>query len=474
MKPPAYSYFKFVVVLGVGAVLALLLCIQCVRTYLYTDAVRVPQQAEREAERQGGALTTAARSAGIADPRALGPVLEHALESASEHVQWIRILDPEGNVLAKAGDPQGHIKVPSNWWERFEKHESLGSLIETTRGKAFVTLLPFRMPRPPRPLETGPNQPHRGGAYLVEVAIPVRAVQGAFDGLRDNLIVGLFASMALLVALAVIGLRIPHHLRGRYLESELRLAKRVQGDLQPKPHSVSSRVEFAACAVAADHVGGDFYDTFETDSGKVAIVLGDVSGKGISAALLVSVIQGAIRSSSVSQLETACERINRMLCERTACERFASLFWGVFDPATGTLEYVNAGHAAPMLKRRDGSRILRLDEGGPVLGLLPIACYSAGTVSIEDADTLVLYSDGINEAANPSGEEFGEERIAQIISSDTHASTPEDTCERIMSRVHAFARSGAPADDRTLMLVRFRDPETGNSSTNALAEKCVA
>ena len=190
----------------------------------------------------------------------------------------------------------------------------------------------------------------------MELAIPLKAVAGTFDELRQNLIVGLIASIALFVSLAMIALRARQYLRGRYLESELLLASRVQSDLQPKPHSVSPLVEFAASAMAADHVGGDFYDIFEADGGKIAIVLGDVSGKGVSAALLVSVLQGAIRSSMTVEHESACERINRMLCERTAGGRFATLFWGVFDPATGILRYVNAGHAAPMLVRGSKER----------------------------------------------------------------------------------------------------------------------
>lgn len=119
----------------------------------------------------------------------------------------------------------------------------------------------------------------------------------------------------------------------------MRLAKRVQSDLQPKVRSVSPYIEFAARAIAADHIGGDFYDIFEGEAGKIVIVLGDVSGKGVPAALLVSVLQGAIRSSTASQHESACARVNDMLCDRTACERFATLFWGVFDPVTSILRY---------------------------------------------------------------------------------------------------------------------------------------
>jgi sigma-B regulation protein RsbU (phosphoserine phosphatase) len=253
----------------------------------------------------------------------------------------------------------------------------------------------------------------------------------------------------------VIGLRTPQYLRGKYLESELLLAKRVQRDLQPKPHSLSADVEFAASAVAADHVGGDFYDIFEAAPGKTAIVLGDVSGKGVSAALLVSVLQGAIRSSTSSRHESACDRINRMLCELTARARFATLFWGLFDSESGTLRYVNAGHAAPILIRHGQNRIERLDQGGPVLGLLPSARYAAGSVKIEASDSLILYSDGVNEAANANEEEFGEDRVKEIISHSGDA-TPAELCDRIMSQVAAFASAGPAPDDRTLMVVRFQ------------------
>jgi len=443
-----------------------MLCVQCVRTFWYTDSVLVPQQAQRETERQAANLSTAARSAGVTDPRLLGPVIEH-LESGSDRVLWMRVLDPDGNVLAQGGKPGTTAKVPLDWRERLEKHESVASVAGTPEGKAFVTILSFRMPRPVRSPQaepvawTAPNGwvpgNRRAGAFAIELAIPVKTVAGAFDGLRRNLIVGLAASFVLLIALGVIGLRTPQYLRGKYLEGELLLAKRVQEDLQPKPQSISGDVVFAASAVAADHVSGDFYDVFEAGPGKTAILLGDVSGKGVSAALLVSVLQGAIRCSTSSRHEAACDRINRMLCELTARARFATLFWGVYDRANGTLRYVNAGHAAPMLMRHGQNRMERLDQGGPVLGMIPSACYSAGTVKIESTDTLVLYSDGVNEAANSSEEEFGENRLAEMISHAAEAS-PEGLCERIMSRAAAFASDGPAPDDRTLMVVRFLRP----------------
>lgn len=387
--------------------------------------------------------------------------MAHTLESVSDRVLWMRVLDLNSNVIVQAGTPEGEPQFPARRWDRVEKHESLGARVDTHKGTALVVMLPLRMPPPPRPSPQLDSPDSRSGPlddrhspYVLEVAISLKAVAASFAGLRYNLILGLIASIALLVSVVVIALRAPRYLRGKYLESELQLAKKVQSDLQPHPQSISPHVEFAACSLAADHVGGDFYDIFEAESGKVAIVLGDVSGKGVPAALLASVLHGAIRSSTAPQHELACERINRMLCERTACERFATLFWGVCDPSTKHLRYVNAGHAAPMLLRQEDKSIERLQEGGPVLGLLPSALYSAGIVKIEDGDKLIVYSDGFIEAANEHEEEFGEARIAEIISRGSNENS-ESLCERIVKQVASFASAGTPQDDCTLMIVKL-------------------
>src|SRR5580692_3833964 len=138
MKPGLYSHFKVGLTLGTGALLALMLCVQCVRTYLYTDAVLVPQQAQREAERQIIAFSAAVRSAGVTDPRALGPVMEHTLESGPDRVLWMRLLDSDGDLFAQVGNPGERAEIPPDWRERLEKHENAGSLVDTPGGKALV------------------------------------------------------------------------------------------------------------------------------------------------------------------------------------------------------------------------------------------------------------------------------------------------------------------------------------------------
>ncbi len=301
----------------------------------------------------------------------------------------------------------------------------------------------------------------------------MKAVASSMSGLKGNVAIAMLASIALLLALTVLALRMRQYVRGKYLEGELQLAKRVQSNLQPKPQSVPPQIEFAALAAAADHVGGDFYDVFELEPGKIAIILGDASGKGIPAALLASVLHGAIRSSISSKHEVTCERINRMLCERTASERFATLFWGIFDSASSTLRYVNAGHDAPMLLRNGSKRIHRLEEGGPVLGCLPDAKYAAGELEIGPGDTLILYSDGVTEACNEEGQEFGKECILQRLATVRNQDADE-ICEQMSKDLTSFsARARSPQDDRTLLVVKFSSQHALVSNAEAIPTALV-
>ncbi len=177
----------------------------------------------------------------------------------------------------------------------------------------------------------------------------------------------------LLGALVLIAARLRSHLEGKHLEKQLEIARQVQQDLLPSESDIPETVQFAAECIPAWRVGGDFYDTFQTGEGSVAIVLGDVSGKGMPAALLMGVMHGAVRSSSWAESarehELCSGRLNRLLCERSSGGRFASMFWGYYNPAARRLHYVNAGHCPPILIRKRGEHVetVLLEGGGPVL-----------------------------------------------------------------------------------------------------------
>jgi sigma-B regulation protein RsbU (phosphoserine phosphatase) len=191
------------------------------------------------------------------------------------------------------------------------------------------------------------------------------------------------------------------------------------------------------------------------------MVLGDVSGKGLSAALLMGVVQGAVRTSSDSGLasrhEYAAERLNHLLCRKTARERFVSLFWCYLNHEGTRLTYINAGHLPALLVRdRFGKPdVWRLEQGGgPVLGVLPGVKYKQAEIDIEPDDLLVVFSDGVSEAANASGAEFGEDGIIESVKREWRNSAG-GVCDGVLADVRRFLGDELPHDDQTLMVVRL-------------------
>jgi sigma-B regulation protein RsbU (phosphoserine phosphatase) len=182
-------------------------------------------------------------------------------------------------------------------------------------------------------------------------------------------------------------------------DAELTIARNVQRRLLPQPHLSACGLECECVSLPAGDIGGDLCDFFEIDSGGVAFALGDVSGKGIGAALLVANLQATIRS----QQELACspakllERVNRLFFQFTRPEHYATLFFGVYEAATRSIRYVNCGHPSPVLLRADGE-IELLDSTATVLGAFTGSVFLERTVSLARGDRLVLFSDGLSEA----------------------------------------------------------------------------
>ena len=166
----------------------------------------------------------------------------------------------------------------------------------------------------------------------------------------------------------------------------MEIARQVQSKLLPNPALQLSGVKISTEYKPSEQVGGDFYDAFSNETTGTAVVMGDVSGKGIPAALLMGVIHGAVRTamwqSAAAAHEEESQKLNRLLCEHASGNQFASMFWCVYDEPLNSLRYVNAGHCPPLLLRNRGGKLVttRLDKGGPVLGLLLDATYEAATV----------------------------------------------------------------------------------------------
>lgn len=482
---PKFLWFR--ISIGLGVLLAMLLLVQTLATYYFVSRSLVRQEAARDANRRVQSITRLARQAGVVEPAKLTPILNELVREDSDQIAWIRILNFDGSVVATStvAAPAPAYKV-GDLGKLIEDRDRMPVEVAASGGRVVVILNPVRLggpgfgrgrgDGPPTQQPPQPNgEPGRGrgrrGPEVAEIGIYLKGVSTKFGQLQTNLIVGCAAAIALLGAILIIAVRFRSYMHGRHIEEELSVARRVQHDLFPDDASIYDRLGFAARCVPAYQVGGDLYDVFETDDGEIALVLGDVSGKGLPASLLMGVVQGAIHTSvgggAASSHEQAAERLNHLLCMKTARERFVSLFWCYYDRDHGILRYVNAGHLPPLLMRQgpDGTQIIRLDEGGPVLGLLPGAHYRQVSVACEPGDTLVIFSDGIVEAANAADEEFGESGIAASIQRNWNLS-PRDLCDAILQDARTFSGARPPDDDQTLLVVKL-DPVATAGETKA-------
>jgi serine phosphatase RsbU (regulator of sigma subunit)/serine/threonine protein kinase len=249
---------------------------------------------------------------------------------------------------------------------------------------------------------------------------------------------------------AILGARIEEQL------AKLRLAAQIQADLLPKAAPSVEGYDIAGRTIPAQMVGGDYFDFIAMDDSRWAICLADVSGKGLPASLLMANLQATIRGQTlVSSSASECvDRCNRLLHQSVDMGRYATLFYAILDPASGALHYCNAGHNPPMVFR-GGEPALRLERGGPVLGILKSGSFEEGVVSLQPGDLLVACSDGITEAGAEDEEEFGEQRLQAVVS-EHHDERAIVVIEEITAAVEGFSRSSDQEDDMTLVVVRRR------------------
>jgi phosphoserine phosphatase RsbU/P len=273
---------------------------------------------------------------------------------------------------------------------------------------------------------------------------------------RDQL--GVLAESFNLMTGSISGL-IEEQKKRQRLENEISIAREVQNQLFPQKLPVVPGVEMEAICKAARSVSGDYYDFIQLSPTHLAIAVADISGKGISAALLMASLQAALRSQMLAAgsecMSTAelVSRLNKHLVRNTGDDRFATFFIAVYDSATRTLRYTNAGHLPSFLISKDAA--LHLDMGGMVLGVAEDCCYEQGVVSVPADSLLVGYSDGLVEPENVYGEEFGIKRLQQA-AVYVQGSSPRVVAEALMNAAEEWAGTPEQADDMTVIVARLR------------------
>ena len=240
------------------------------------------------------------------------------------------------------------------------------------------------------------------------------------------------------------------------MQQELDLARDIQNNLLPKSPPNVPGYDVAGQSVSAENVGGDYFDFLVSEDGRLALCLGDVSGKGMPASLLMANVQATIRSQNLAAASAAecIERSNRLLFQSTDSDRFVTLFYSVIETESKQLFYCNAGHNPPILVSGDDVR--RLEAGGPVLGILPDFPYEEASVQLKTGDVLLVFSDGFSEAMNHSLEEFGEEKLVELTKQHREKSAVE-LIDKISQSVKQHCGDAPQSDDMTIVALRLDD-----------------
>ena len=240
------------------------------------------------------------------------------------------------------------------------------------------------------------------------------------------------------------------------LKSDLEIARQIQFGLLPFEPFDRGSIAIRTAMRPANTVGGDYFDVVELEAGRLAFMVGDVSGKGMPAALLMALLQGSLRTLLTAGLrgEEMVAKLNAHLSGHMPSNRLVTLFYAELEQDSGVLRYVNAGHNPPLIERRSGA-IERLASTGMALGILADAVYTGFETAFEAGDRILLYTDGITEANNVRDEEFGEQRLEEFLEQQRGIGD-QALIDRLLAAVLRFCGPVAPRDDMTLMVVSRR------------------
>jgi sigma-B regulation protein RsbU (phosphoserine phosphatase) len=242
--------------------------------------------------------------------------------------------------------------------------------------------------------------------------------------------------------------------QGRRARTEMEIARNVQQKLFPRKAAAFADIEYAGRCAPAREVSGDYYDFLDLGRERLGIVLADVSGKGVPAALLMANLQACFRTqtdSGAREPAALVRSVNKLFYESTSPENFATLFFGEYDAAAQRLRYVNCGHLPPLLIGSNGAT-KRLEPTATVLGAFPDWHCGDGDVDLAPGDTLLLFTDGVTEAESPAGEDFGDARLEAVVKS-ARSDAPESIIDKVIGAVQNFS-AGAQEDDITVVAVQ--------------------
>jgi serine phosphatase RsbU (regulator of sigma subunit) len=260
---------------------------------------------------------------------------------------------------------------------------------------------------------------------------------------------------SLVIAFALVNLLVLLEVADRLsLKNDLEIAREIQKAMLPPARFRAPGADVAGLSRPANTVGGDFYEILPLGDGRLVAAVGDVAGKGSPAALLMALLLAMMRTLADERLEPAAlmERLNVQVCRQAPGTRFITLFYGVFDMATGELTYVNAGHTRPLVMRGDAT-IARLNDGGVALGMFEASTFQAGRITLAPEDLLAIYSDGITEAENPQGQPFDEAGLERALAAE-HGNNVAAIGSAVVRAVEEYTSDIRFADDLTLLLLR--------------------
>ncbi len=242
------------------------------------------------------------------------------------------------------------------------------------------------------------------------------------------------------------------------LEEEMRLARVIQEGLQPSQLPAVEGIEIAMLALPSRHVAGDYTDVIQLDEHRILMAIGDVTGKGMPASLLMSNLQASLRTLVPLEipLSESTGHINRVICDNTGFDKFITYFHGVFDASDRSFHYVNAGHNPPMLVHADGT-MEELEVGGLLLGVMKGMPYERGEVGLQPGDVLAMFTDGVTEAMSPDEEEFEEHRLEAVLRENRHASA-QGILDAVRAAIISWTGSAtALSDDLTMLVLKVSE-----------------